>query len=380
MIKSFINKFIPRFKNVSLTDNHGFSSAGVFINNDAFLLGISTKSLPEIYQPIRVISNRLSDMRMKFVYYDRNNVRVPASEFPQFRSISHIAVTPCRHYTYNEFWEEIVKNLYYYGKSYISIYSSNGRKWLMPIDPQSVSETLTTNGFEYKIGAETPSPDSVIRISLVGVNSQGVNQYPELIKTTRLAHIYTNHFLNKYDDQPFVVNTGSADKFDPDQSKILSNSFKSKRLSNEPLIVSDSVKVSSIDINNITDNSLITLKDHVAKQWAAIFGVPFHMVQGNTTSKSTETAQEIKMFNKDVIGSLSEKITSALTQALVAPVLGDAPITTRFEFNSNRLDYQSPSSLADQYTKYVASGIMTPNEVRKLLNMEPLTSRELTNE
>ena len=285
-----------------------------------------------------------------------------------------IDISPNRFMTRKTFMYAFVMNLMLHGNgnSVVRVHTDHGLIGdLEPIQPYRLSfEHDGTYGYKVRIDGKVYEPDDLIHC--VYVPDENFPWYgaglrvpiKEVIKNLAQARKTENAFMSSKYKPPLVVKVdGLADDFSSKaaRSKLIEEYLETSEAGQPWIIPADLMDVKEIRPLSLSDLAINSTVEIDKRTVAALVGVPAFLLGVGEYSQ-----QEWNGFVNNTIGPICKGIEQEFTRKLI--------ISSKwyFKFNTKSLMDWDIEQIAEVYGSLSDKGIITGNEVRDKLGMNPL--------
>lgn len=359
------------------TDGNKNASLVAWLNSDNWLedcekLGYtSLKNCPEIITACGKIAEQVGNMTL----YLMSN-----SESGDFRIVNELSykldINPNPVMTRKLFIEACVMNLLLYGdgNAVVLPHTRNGLlAYLEPIEPYRVCFYPNPENSPYKyyitIDGNRYEPDEVLHFRLnpdpnrlwlgAGIKVSGKLVSESLAKGSRTINDFNS---NQYKPNVIVKVDATDEKFaSPEgREKLLKSFFSSSKAGQPWLIPMDKFEVTSVKGLTLQDLAISDTMTDLREFAAAVVGVPPFVLGVGKYSKD-----EWNNFIQTTVRSVATEIQQELTAKLIL-----SP-KWYLKFNTLSLFDYSITDISDVYGGLYNQGIITGNEVRDRLGLEP---------
>lgn len=292
---------------------------------------------------------------------------------------------------------DVVRHLHIYGNAYLEIvYSKTDKNKVVDlalIDPKTISfkkrgngeidfdESGNIKGYVQKVNAKTVdlSPDQIIhfRINTIADSLTGTGIIEPLIKVIeakRNIEIGLAEAVYRHGFPQFHVKLGDSDH-QPTTDQVTEESEKYKRINSK----SEFVTPYYYDIKLLEAPSLKGGESYLKyfiDQIVAGTGVPQSILlgTGEGSNRATSFTQQQNFFL--YIGGVQMLLAETLQKNLFTKLLGVDESPVYMVFNS--LQTKTDLELAQEREIYLRNGVLTPDEVRQEMGLEPISSPPTT--
>jgi HK97 family phage portal protein len=345
-----------------------------WLNSDDFMgdaerLGYtSLKNCPEIITACRVIAEQISNMTLYLMANtDRGDVRI-------VNELSYkLDINPNPNYTRKLFIMAVVMNLLLYGdgNSVVLPHTNGGiLTELEPVEPSRVVFYPEGKGYYLTIDGIRYEPDEVLHFRLnpdphrlwlgQGIKVSGRLVSDSLAKTTRTV----NDFNSRQYKPNVIIKVDASDEgfASPEgRGKLLDSYFKSRRAGEPWLIPMDKFDVTTVKPLTLQDLAINDTITDLKEFAAAVVGVPPFCLGVGAYNK-----EQWNNFIQTSVRSIATELQQEMTSKLIL-----SP-KWYLKFNTLSLYDYSITDISAVYGGLYNQGIITGNEVRDRLGLEPL--------
>lgn len=337
---------------------------------------------------IKIISEAVAKVPL-YLYKDDQNGTTKATSNKLFDLLS---LRPNPYMTAIDFWRVMEANRQHYGRAcaYIERDRKGNIKNLYPVKFTDI--IVDNNGLFGSI-----SDEKIILVcnitgtnltfdclysdiidlkgfSLDGVRTNSIrDMIAETINTNRKSQAYLNNLYDNGLTNKVVVQLTSDIQDEKELNKIQA---KFKRLYSSDgriFTVPAGFNISAMNLS-LSDAQYEQIRKMSITQIASSFGIKMFMLNDLSDTNNNSLEQQQLSFLIDTLLILFESIEQEINWKLLKEV--DRLQGYKFRFNTNVILRTSAQVQADILTKYVSSGIYTPNEARLLLQMTKKTEAE----
>jgi len=284
-----------------------------------------------------------------------------------------------RYQTKNEFFETVFLNLIVHGNAYVLVDKLGDRiVSLLPIMSAQVTVEMLSDGeivYQYiqdNGSLAVLSSTRVWHLKLMGSGTIGMSPLAYQRNSLGIAQAAESAVTKIYSNGAKPSGVLTVDKFlTASQRAEVRSSFSdlTSSTSDRLLVLEGGFKFNQVSLSPQDIELLASRKFQIAEicRW---YGVPSVMVNDNngTSTWGTGIEQIMDGFYKLTMRPLLEKVEQSMKVHLASLVERDS---IEFEFDFDALLRASLKSRFEAYRVAIASGVMTPNEARKLENLEP---------
>lgn len=345
------------------------SYVGVLNSDLATIPGYTRLSeCPEIVNGCRKIAETLGGMTLHLIANTAQGDKRVINELSR-----KLDITPNKNMTRKPFIEAVIMNLLLYGDGNSVIIPKTSGGLLESLDiarPALTSfEEKPDGGYIVIYNGIRYQSDEVIHIRLnpdpyYTWKGQGITlTAKQTADSLKRAGIMTNDYLTKQYKPSLIVKIDASDEgfTSPEgRRKILNEYFESSKAGEPWLLPMEQFEVQDFKPLTLQDLAISDQVKDLRKFAAAVLGVP-------------EFLLGVGSYNKDewnnFINSTIRNLALTIQQELTAKLITSPKMYCRFNIWS-LLDYSLPD-IANTYGKFYDQGIVTGNEVRDRLGLEP---------
>ena len=350
-------------------DKRSIAIAGVETFSDIKCSGyVALADSPEVVAGVDKIANLIASMT---IYLMRNgddgDVRVK-NELSR-----KIDINPCKYITRYQLMQWIVRTLYLYGKGNAVVYPRTEQGYLRELVP--CPNTLVCfipkpDGYEIMIDGRNYQPDEVLHFRLNPDNyytwrGRGVKVLlKDVANNLKQAQETEASFMSSNWKPSLIVKIDAlVDELASPESrqKFVDQYLETSQAGQPWLIPADQLEVEQVRPLSLSDLALADFVELDKKTVASILGVPPFVLGVGTYSKD-----EWNNFINSTVMPLALSIQQEMTKKLLLDP------SLYFKFNSRSLYAYDLTELANVADEQYIRGLMTGNEVRGWLGLDPL--------
>ena len=247
---------------------------------------------------------------------------------------------------------------------------------LNPSDVKVIKNTFNQKIYQHK--GQEYAYDKILHIpSRYGYNGlvgkSIFNECKSIFNITSELDNYLNASFNNNVGNRLIIDISEQYK-DPTEEQIqqLRNMFIQNyagiKNAGKPLIKSDKIKYEKIetDYKDNKANQLIENRQFQEREISKLFGIPLALLTGG--EKETNIEYLYILFIENAIKPVATQFQESINKLI--------PLSERskiyFEYNYNSLLKTSLTTRIDTYSKQLAAGILSPNEIRRKENMNEI--------
>lgn len=350
-------------------DKRSIAIAGVETFSDIKCSGyVALADSPEVVAGVDKIANLIASMT---IYLMRNgddgDVRVK-NELSR-----KIDINPCKYITRYQLMQWIVRTLYLYGKGNAVVYPRTEQGYLRELVPcpnALVFFTPKPDGYEIMIDGRNYQPDEVLHFRLNPDNyytwrGRGVKVLlKDVANNLKQAQETEASFMSSNWKPSLIVKIDAlVDELASPESrqKFVDQYLETSQAGQPWLIPADQLEVEQVRPLSLSDLALADFVELDKKTVASILGVPPFVLGVGTYSKD-----EWNNFINSTVMPLALSIQQEMTKKLLLDP------SLYFKFNSRSLYAYDLTELANVADEQYIRGLMTGNEVRGWLGLDPL--------
>jgi len=360
-------------KRETMTISNPNASLVAWLNSDSWTddceaLGYtSLKNCPEIITACRKIAEQIGNMTL----YLMSNTA--GGDIRIVNELSYkLDINPNPYYTRKLFIEAVVMNLLLYGdgNSIVLPHTKDGLLTsLEPVEPWRVSFYPEGNGYYVTIDGNRYEPDEILHFRLnpdphrlwlgTGIKVSGRLVSDSLAKASRTI----NDFNSRQYKPNVIIKVDATDEgFASEQGrrKLLESFFASSKAGEPWLIPMDKFDITSVKGLTLQDLAISDTVKDLKDFAAAVVGVPSFCLGVGEYHKD-----EWNNFIQTTVRSIATEIQQEMTSKLIV-----SP-KWYLKFNTLSLFDYSISEISSVYGNLYNQGIITGNEVRDRLGLEP---------
>lgn len=352
-----------------MMDKRSIAIAGVETFSDIKCSGyVALADSPEVVAGVDKISNLIASMT---IYLMRNgddgDVRVK-NELSR-----KIDINPCKYITRYQLMQWIVRTLYLYGKGNAVVYPRTEQGYLRELVPcpnTLVSFIPKLDGYEIMIDGRNYQPDEVLHFRLNPDNyytwrGRGVKVLlKDVANNLKQAQETEASFMSSNWKPSLIVKIDAlVDELASPESrqKFVDQYLETSQAGQPWLIPADQLEVEQVRPLSLSDLALADFVELDKKTVASILGVPPFVLGVGNYSKD-----EWNNFINSTVMPLALSIQQEMTKKLLLDP------SLYFKFNSRSLYAYDLTELANVADEQYIRGLMTGNEVRGWLGLDPL--------
>lgn len=350
-------------------DKRSIAIAGVETFSDIKCSGyVALADSPEVVAGVDKIANLIASMT---IYLMRNgddgDVRVK-NELSR-----KIDINPCKYITRYQLMQWIVRTLYLYGKGNAVVYPRTEQGYLRELVPcpnALVFFTPKPDGYEIMIDGRNYQPDEVLHFRLNPDNyytwrGRGVKVLlKDVANNLKQAQETEASFMSSNWKPSLIVKIDAlVDELASPESrqKFVDQYLETSQAGQPWLIPADQLEVEQVRPLSLSDLALADFVELDKKTVASILGVPPFVLGVGNYSKD-----EWNNFINSTVMPLALSIQQEMTKKLLLDP------SLYFKFNSRSLYAYDLTELANVADEQYIRGLMTGNEVRGWLGLDPL--------
>ena len=288
---------------------------------------------------------------------------------------------------------DVVRHLHIYGNAYLEIVFSKTEKDevvdLVLIDPKTIDFKKTGSGeidlddqgnikgYVQKVGTKTVDldPEQVIhfRINTIADSLTGtgiIEPVSKLIEAKRNIELGLAESVYRHGFPQFHVKLGDKEH-QPETEQVEEESQKYKKINSKSEFVTPyyyEIKVLEAPSVKGGDSYLKYFIDQIV----AGTGVPKTILLGTGENSNRASSQTEQLNFFLYIGGIQSHVSSVIEKELFTKLLNIDENTVRIKFNS--LQAKTDLELAQEREIYLKYGVVTPDEVRKDMGLDPISS------
>ena len=350
-------------------DKRSIAIAGIETFSDIKCSGyVALADSPEVVAGVDKIANLIASMT---IYLMRNgddgDVRVK-NELSR-----KIDINPCKYITRYQLMQWIVRTLYLYGKGNAVVYPRTEQGYLRELVPcpnTLVSFIPKLDGYEIMIDGRNYQPDEVLHFKLNPDNyytwrGRGVKVLlKDVANNLKQAQETEASFMSSNWKPSLIVKIDAlVDELASPESrqKFVDQYLETSQAGQPWLIPADQLEVEQVRPLSLSDLALADFVELDKKTVASILGVPPFVLGVGNYSKD-----EWNNFINSTVMPLALSIQQEMTKKLLLDP------SLYFKFNSRSLYAYDLTELANVADEQYIRGLMTGNEVRGWLGLDPL--------
>ena len=335
---------------------------------------------------IRKITSTAASLKLQVFTHRKGGGRALIFDHPLARALKNPepSVTPI------QFFAALVDDILR-GNAYIHYRTVGGVMLLERLERQSVTLTVDQGRKRFSYGGNTwtesevlhiPYPFLTTRISSAYTAQKGVSPYDyysELIALDNAMTAYMKmYFGNSVGKRPVleVDKDSKIASMDTDRAYAALRPLLQKYITNasqtgQIMIPPPGTKLQTLDQTQNLYNDIKTLKEHIERQIAQGWGVPYSLISEVNKYNSLEANQ--LQFLADTIEPLGTHIEQSFNR-LIDP--SDTALYCKYDYKSM---LQSDVKTTVEYlAKEVGAGLLTINEARDALDLEAVEAGDYT--
>ncbi|MBD5113567.1 MAG: phage portal protein [Ruminococcaceae bacterium] len=354
----------------------GNSSSGKRVNER------SAMQITTVYSCVRILSEAVASLPLHFYKYGEDGNKAKATDHPLYFLLHD---EPNTEMTSFVFRETLMTHLLLWGNAYAQIIR-NGKgeiTALYPLMPDRMTVDRNENGrlyYEYLVGADDPKTlkGNTVKLSsadvlhIPGLGFDGLVGYSPIamaknaIGLSIAAEEYGSKFFANGAASSGVLEHPGTLK-DPDKIRESWNkTFGGTANSGKVAVLEEGMKYSPISISPNKAQFLETRKFQI-DEIARIFRVPPHMVGDLERSSFSNIEQQSLEFVKYTLDPWITRWEQSINRALLTP---NEKKKYFAKFNVDGLLRGDYESRMNGYATGINNGFMSPNDVRKLENLD----------
>lgn len=378
---NFIEKIKKKISNSS-ADTVSLSDINeLFFSGDMRQYGTDLSEIT-YFTCLKTLSESIGKMPIYLMDQNKNRVQYHDA-IRLFSARPNPYLTPVQFFTYLERCRNHYGNAY----AYIGTDSQGRIVGLYPLNPQQVqiyvndTDVFTSRGYYYSYMDSRSGksylfrPEEVVHVKSWITTDDGLagKSVREILATNMAGAKASQVFLNNLYQHGLTANAvvKYVGDLNAEKQKMLLRRLEEQAKDNNRRMITLPVgfDIQTLDLK-LTDSQFFELKQYNALQIAAAFGIkPNSLNDYSKSSYANSAAQNLSFYVDTLLYNISlyeqELNCKLLTQQELQRGLG-------FKFNVQVILRGDPSQQADILQKCVASGIYSPNEARRLLDMPPV--------
>lgn len=376
----FIEKIKKKITNssdtVSLNDINE-----LFFNGDLRQYGTDLSEIT-YFTCLKTLSESIGKMPVYLMDPEKNRIRNHAA-------IRLFGIRPNPYLTPTQFFTYLERCRNHYGNAYAYIGTdSMGRiTGLYPLSPQQVqiyvndTDVFTDRVYYYSYldGRSGKNylfrPEEIIHVKSWITTDDGLvgKSVREILATNMAGAKASQAFLNDLYQHGLTANAvvKYVGELSEDKQKALLRRLETQARDNDRRMITLPIgfDIQSLDLK-LTDSQFFELKQYNSLQIAAAFGIkPNSLNDYSKSSYANSAAQNLSFYVDTLLYNISLYEQELTSKLLTGP---EQESGLGFKFNVQVILRGDPSQQADILQKCVASGIYSPNEARRLLDMPPV--------
>jgi len=353
------------------------SSATMFGNNSGVSVSEqSSVGLTAVWASVRLLSETIASMPLNLYKMDKNGSK--SIDYPNPLN-SLVSTAPSPNYTSYKFIESMMINLLLYGNAYAKIKRNGGARpiELEILNPENVEPCKNESDglIYYKIkDSETLSDKEIFHV--VGFSYDGIKgkspiqACQEALGIGMASQEFGANFFGRGANLSGVLEHPS--RLSDDASNRLRQSWNQRfsgiHNSHQTAILEEGVKFKPIGMP-LADAQFIETRRFSVEEVARIFRVPNHLINDLTSATYSNIEQQSLEFAKY---SLTPYLIN-WEQELNRKLLSNRELSSHFfKFQTKELLRADADSRADYYRKLFEIGVLSPNEIRTMENMNKI--------
>lgn len=333
---------------------------------------------------IRKIVSTSASLKLQLFTHRKGGGRALVYNHPLARALQNPApsITPIQFYA--AITDDILR-----GNAYIRYRKAGDVLLLEHMERSSVTLTVENGRKVYSYGADQLSDNEVLhipypfltsRISSAYTAQKGVSPYDyyaELIQLDNAMTAYMKMYFGNSVGKRTVVELGDkwAEKKLDEAYQLVAPAVQKyvygAANSGKPMIPPPGTKLTTIDQTQNLYNDLKTLKEHIERQIAQGWGVPYSLI--SEVNKYNSLEQNQLQFLADTIEPLGTHIEQSFNR-LLDPA--ETALYCKFDYKS--MLQSDVKTTVDYLAKEVGAGLLTINEARDALDLEAVEAGDFT--
>lgn len=322
--------------------------------------------------------------KMPIYLMDRNKNRIMGHDAMRLFNVQpNPYMSPIQFFTAMEYLRNHYGNAYAYIEAdrrgrFIGLYILHPRDvqiWVTDTDPFNDRRfyyyyTDSKSGQSYWF-----RPEEIIHVKSWITGSDGLagKSVREILATNMNGSKASQQFLNDLYQKGLTANAvvKYVGDLSAEKQKILLNRIEEQARENGRRLITLPIgfDVQTLDLK-LTDSQFYELKKYNAVQIAAAFGIkPNTLNDYSKSSYANSASQNLSFYVDTLLYNISLYEQELNRKLLTSKELEDG---LSFKFNVQVILRGDPSQQADILQKYVASGIYSPNDARRLLDLPPV--------
>ncbi len=322
--------------------------------------------------------------KMPIYLMDRNKNRIMGHDAMRLFNVQpNPYMSPIQFFTTMEYLRNHYGNAYAYIEAdrrgrFIGLYILHPRDvqiWVTDTDPFNDRRffyyyTDSKSGQSYWF-----RPEEIIHVKSWITGSDGLagKSVREILATNMNGSKASQQFLNDLYQKGLTANAvvKYVGDLSAEKQKILLNRIEEQARENGRRLITLPIgfDIQTLDLK-LTDSQFYELKKYNAVQIAAAFGIkPNTLNDYSKSSYANSASQNLSFYVDTLLYNISLYEQELNRKLLTSKELEDG---LSFKFNVQVILRGDPSQQADILQKYVASGIYSPNDARRLLDLPPV--------
>ena len=282
--------------------------------------------------------------------------------------------------TPSEFKQNIITSILTNGNCFLRIIRVGGRAMqLVPMDPQHIVMGSNPAGFptySHQEFGNIPAEDVIHIRDVVTWVPQGSSRCllaAERIGALRAADKLISRTFRNGVSVNYAVTTEASMEADTatEFTRSLSDAFGQNGTNTGGIVLlGDGAQIQALKGSTPADADLRDLRENLIREIAALLGVPAYLLGVSGDEKYNNVRQKTAAFTRDTLMPLMVSIQEAITLKL-------AETGQIVEFDPRDFVKGAINEQAQVAVQLVSSGIMTPNEARAFLDMNPVMKMDM---
>lgn len=329
-----------------------------------------------VYACVKVISETIATMPCH-LYRTKGEQNILHPDSPASRVVG---VKPNDYMTPPEMWQWVSQCLLLDGNAYFLINRAGSGTIveLLPLLPGSVSPVINRHEVTYTVAIDSGNGSQSIKykakdilhirgLSLDGFKGLSPVAYNGLLLSgANQANIHTNAILANDSTPRGILSTDG--ELDDSAYKNIKQSWEEMHQgatnSGKVAVTEQGLKFTQIQMSP-ADAQLLEQRKHSRSEIAGMFRVPPHMIGDLERATYSNIESQSIDFYKGAIAPWLTFIEARLNRSLL-------PVGTQFfKFDTSELLRGDTATLSQSYGKLLELGVMSPNEVRAKMGMNP---------
>ena len=362
-------KFNKRSSNFLASANLYGSNSGVRVSEKTSI------ALTAVWSAIRLLSETIASLPLNVYKIDKDGSKFVDLSNPLNKLIS---IAPSPNYTSYNFIETMMTHLLLFGNAYAVIIRNGGARpiELKICDPENIEPFVGDDGLIYYKSKEGVYSDKEI-LHIVGFSFDGIKGKSPIQACQQALSIgmssqqFGSNFFGRGANLAGVLEHPA--RLSDDAANRLRTSFAQRfagvHNSHQTAVLEEGVKFKPIGLP-LADLQYIETRRFSTEEVARIYRVPLHLLQDLSKSSFNNIEQQSLEFAKYSLMPYLRNWESELNRKLLADREKE---TNFFRFRTTELLRSDANSRADYYRKLFEIGVLSPNEIR---NMEDLNKIE----